>query len=116
MADNKNDKDKGAGDGGKPPEQKPLEAEAERVLRGEIEALKEALKVEQAKSKALEELLSEQEKARADAKVKLGNGKIAAAKMMILGEGRREIPKGGSLKQSELDGLTEGVHFEFVDA
>lgn len=117
---NKDTKDKGGEGGGKPPEppkpnERPLESEAERVYKGEIAALKEELTVERAKTKALEELLTEQEKARAANSVKRGTGKIAVAKLLILGDGRRQIPKGGSLKESELAGLTEGVHFEFVD-
>jgi len=100
---------------GKPLEgQKPLDSESERVLRGELADLREKLRLSEEKNEALESLLEEQEKARAAAKAKKQNGPLVPlAKIEILGEGRRVIKAGSQLRQSELDGLTEGVHYGF---
>jgi len=99
---------------GKPPEgTRPLDSETERVLRGELADLREKLRLADEKNEALESLLEEQEKARAAAKAKKSTGpKVPLAKIEILGEGRRVIKVGSQLRQSELEGLTEGVHYD----
>jgi hypothetical protein len=105
--------DKASDKAKKPEAIKPLATDVEKDLRSQIGELKRELGLEQAKSKALEELLAEQDKARVDAKAKKGVGPtVPRALVQILGEGRRVIQKGGQLRQSELDGLTMGEHFE----
>lgn len=100
----------------KPEPPKPLNADVEKDLRAEIAILKSKLAEAEAQNKALEGLLDEQEKARAAAKAKKGDGpKIPRAKMQILGEGRRVIAKGAALRSTELDGLVLGEHYELAD-
>lgn len=94
---------------------RPVSADIEKELRGTIARLQDELANSQSEAKALNELLAEQEKSRADAKAKkLAGPRGPVAKVAILGEGRRWVKPGQSLKQSELDGLTEGEHFEFA--
>lgn len=91
---------------------KNLEAE----LRAEIALLKEELARVSAANRTLEELLAEQEKARAAKAAKKASGpKTPVAKVAIIGEGRRQVKPGQGLRLVECEGLVEGVHFELVE-
>jgi hypothetical protein len=99
------------------PAGKPLSHDIEKELRAQIFQLQERLALAEQENKALADLLAEQDKARADAKLKKSAGpKVPVAIVPILGEGRRMVQPGAALKQSELDGLIEGQHFQLVDA
>lgn len=94
---------------------RPMSADTEKELRATIARLQDDLATSQAEVRALNELIAEQEKARADAKAKKLAGPTGPiALVQILGEGRRVVKPGQSLKQSELDGLTEGEHFKLA--
>lgn len=109
--DSKNDKPDGKKP--EPPAVKSLSVDTEKELRAEVAVLKEKLQLVEGQNKALEELLAEQETARAAAKAKKESGpRVPLAKIAIIGEGRRHIAPGSQLRQGEIGGLTEGVHYE----
>jgi hypothetical protein len=95
---------------------KPLSVDVEKDLRAENSILKEKLHLAETQNKALEELIADLEKARSEkAAKKSGGPKIARALQPTLGEGRRQIAKGGALRATELEGLVEGEHYTMSD-
>lgn len=93
-------------DASKPETPKAVRTVEELTLENEM--LIEQLRVAEAKAKALELVAN-------TVKLAESNGsKAPRAKLQLLGDGRRTVLPGMALTQSELVGLTEGVHFELV--
>lgn len=109
MADTKTDKPV---DAPKPPQTADSEREKDVLiarLQGDVKRLTAEIEARDALDK---------ERAEAEAKAKAAKVafavKVPVALVSMLGEGRRQIAPKSQLRDSELAGLTEGVHFEFV--
>lgn len=98
------------------PKTKPVTIDADREKDITIERLKAQVGRLTAEIEARDAL--DKERAEAEAKARLDKrsaaAKIPVALVATLGEGRREVAPKQQLRKSELVGLVEGKHYEFV--
>lgn len=103
--------DAGAGDG-KPPSG--ADENESAIVIGRLKAEVTELKAQLAAYVELDaERDAAEKKAKSDKKGKAL--KVAIAKVQVLGDGRRTVEIGKRLTDTEVEGLTEGVHFDLVD-